>query len=569
MALIGETRALSHFTARQTLGQHPARELDAQRELKAVRRHAELPTEGAREVPGSEPGNGGRISQRDAHRRVPGDVVARAQERSRGRRCVSCRSPSYHQRPGQLAESFILPERRVVQAQRSMEASKASDDLRAGVYGDIERRRLREIHARSKSDRIDIHDDVVRRTVAIDRIARSMRFPGVQQGDRPDGHVEALASIVVTPREVEAEADLHFAMDVHAAGLGSRGRVLVPLDQTETGMPGVYSGRLDRSHREPAAQDRSRPPVATLGRLDDIIMIERTTLPFFRGDVQLVGELFRNTDRLDVQQPAIIVTGSWLTVKEQMPETYALRLAERGYTVFTFDFAGFGASGGSPRQAEVPDRKIADLIAAADFVDTLACVEPGTLTHLAICASAQYGLAALARGSRVARFISIAGWYHDPTSVAPFYGGMPGLTARVNIGRRALGRYLSTGETETVPAYDPGNEQAGMFFELDYYGNRARGAVPAWTNDMAAMSWWYWFTFDGLRAVARVQQPALFVHSDGCVFPDHVKAIHGQLRGPKRLVWSEGTQTDFYDQPAQVSVAVDAADAFLKELGNA
>jgi hypothetical protein len=294
-------------------------------------------------------------------------------------------------------------------------------------------------------------------------------------------------------------------------------------------------------------------------------MIHRTTLPFFRGDLRLAGELFRNTDRLDVRQPAIIVTGSWLTVKEQMPETYALRLAERGYTVLTFDFTGFGASQGSPRQAEIPDRKIADLIAAADFVDTLAFVEPGTLAHLAICASAQYGLAALARGSRVARFVSVAGWYHDPVSVAPFYGGMDGLSRRLDVARRALDRYLSTGEVETVPAYDAGNEAAAMFFELDYYGSAARGAVPAWTNAMATLSWAYWFTFDGLRAADRVQQPVLFVHSDGCVFPDNVRSIQGRLRGRGKLVWSEGTQTDFYDRPAQVSAAVDAADAFLKE----
>jgi hypothetical protein len=294
-------------------------------------------------------------------------------------------------------------------------------------------------------------------------------------------------------------------------------------------------------------------------------MMHKTTLPFFRGDVPLAGQLFRNTDRLDVKQPAIIVTGSWLTVKEQMPEVYALRLAERGFTVLTFDFTGFGASGGTPRQAEIPDRKIDDLVAAANFADTLAFVEPGRLAHLAVCASAQYGLAVMARGSRITRFISVAGWYHDPVSVAPFYGGMEGLTQRVGIGQRALDEYLSTGAVETVPAYKAGDETAAMFFELDYYGNPSRGAVPAWTNAMATLSWPYWFSFDGLRAADRVQQPALFVHSDGCVFPDNVRAIHGRVRGAKRLVWSEGTQTDFYDQPAQVSAAVDAAERFLEE----
>ncbi len=293
-------------------------------------------------------------------------------------------------------------------------------------------------------------------------------------------------------------------------------------------------------------------------------MVHRTTLPFFRGDTQLAGRLFRNTDRLDVRQPAIIVTGSWLTVKEQMPETYAVPLAERGYTVFTFDFAGFGESQGAPRQTEIPDRKIADLVAAADFVETLAFVEPGTLAHVAICASAQYGLAAIGRGSRVARFVSVAGWYHDPASVAPFYGGMPGIATRLDESTIALDRYLATGVVDSVPAYKAGDERAAMFFELDYYGNPSRGAVPQWTNAMGTMSWSYWLTFDGLRAADRVQTPALFVHSDGCVFPDNVRSVSDRVRGPKQLVWAEGTQTDFYDRPEQVALAIDAADAFLK-----
>jgi fermentation-respiration switch protein FrsA (DUF1100 family) len=292
-------------------------------------------------------------------------------------------------------------------------------------------------------------------------------------------------------------------------------------------------------------------------------MVHVTPLPFFRGGNRLAGRLFRNTDRIDIRQPAVIVTGSWLTVKEQMPDTYARLLAERGYTAFTFDFTGFGESAGEPRQAEIPDRKIADLIAVADFVSTLSIVEPATLTHLAICASAQYGLAALARGSQVRRFVSVAGWYHDTASVAPFYGGPAGVDARVARARAAIDRYSTTGTVETVPAYQAGDENAAMFFELDYYANAARGAVPAWTNQMATISWAYWFMFDGLRAAEHVRTPALFVHSDGCVFPDNVRTVHARLCGPKQLVWAEGTQTDFYDQPAQLEQAVNAADAFL------
>lgn len=44
----------------------------------------------------------------------------------------------------------------------------------------------------------------------------------------------------------------------------------------------------------------------------------------------LVGRVYRNVDELVTPQPAVVVTGSWLTVKEQMARTYALRLAEQG-----------------------------------------------------------------------------------------------------------------------------------------------------------------------------------------------------------------------------------------------
>ena len=77
-----------------------------------------------------------------------------------------------------------------------------------------------------------------------------------------------------------------------------------------------------------------------------------------------------------------------------------------------------------------------------------------------------------------------------------------------------------------------------------------------------------WLTFDGLSAADRVTTPALFVHGDGCVFPDHVRSIHARMRGPKQLVWEEGSQIDFYDQPRQVDAAINAVTTwFAQTLG--
>jgi len=292
-------------------------------------------------------------------------------------------------------------------------------------------------------------------------------------------------------------------------------------------------------------------------------MLFELPLVFHSQGVPLIGRIFRNTASLQERQPAVITMGSWLTVKEQMATTYARRLAESGYTTFVFDFSGFGESRGDPRQAEIPSRKIRDIDAAVALLRTLAFVDAERIGCLAICASAQYALRALADGVPIAAFVSVAGWYHDPASVAPFYGGDAGVELRLGRAREALDRYTRNGEVVIVPAYKDGDDRAGMYFPLEYYGRPDRGAIAAWKNEMAEMTWTYWLTFDGLSAARRVATPTMFVHADGCVFPDHVRQVHSQLTGLKELVWSRGNQIDFYDQPEQVDAAVRAATGWF------
>lgn len=277
--------------------------------------------------------------------------------------------------------------------------------------------------------------------------------------------------------------------------------------------------------------------------------------------VPLAGRVHRQagTSLLD-RQPSVVVTGSWLTVKEQMADLYAAALARRGYTAITFDFAGFGQSGGDLRQVELPTRKIADITAAAHFATTLSFAQPGGAGHLAVCASAHYALTAAAQGAPIRSFASVAGWFHDTAHVAPFYGDAPGVEARLRRAHAAIQCYQQDGTVVTVPAYEAGNDAAGMFIEMDYYSNPERGAVSEWRNEMAEMSWLPWLTFDGLSVASTATVPALFVHSDGCVFPDTISRLQRALAGPVEVAWGEGSQTDYYDQPDQVAFALDAVD---------
>jgi uncharacterized protein len=292
-------------------------------------------------------------------------------------------------------------------------------------------------------------------------------------------------------------------------------------------------------------------------------MIHEIACVFHSQGVPLAARVFRETPALDQRQRAVVVMGSWLTVKEQMASLYARQLARLGYAALVFDFSGFGQSGGEPRRAEIPGRKIADIAAAVRFLRTLAFVDAERIGCVAICASAQYTLQALAEGVDIRSFASVAGWFHDPVSLAPFYGGSTGVELRLERARAAIDAFLRDGTVTLVPAYRDGDDRAGMHFRLDYYALASRGAVPAWANEMAEMTWLYWLAYDGMSSAAAVRTPSLFVHSDGCAFPEHVRRVHAAVNAPKALAWGEGAQTDFYDQPRAVEFAVQEVDQWF------
>ena len=138
------------------------------------------------------------------------------------------------------------------------------------------------------------------------------------------------------------------------------------------------------------------------------------------------------------------------------------------------------------------------------------------------------------------------------------------MAARLDRAQQALLTYQRSGEVATVPAYRAGDERAAMFFELDYYANPTRGAVPTWRNEMAELSWAHWLTFDGISAADEVSVPTLLLHSDDSVLPENLREVAGRMPGRTELVWGKGSQTDFYDQDAQVAFAIEAADQHFR-----
>ncbi|HZP14954.1 MAG TPA: alpha/beta hydrolase [Nocardioides sp.] len=282
------------------------------------------------------------------------------------------------------------------------------------------------------------------------------------------------------------------------------------------------------------------------------------SVAFESDGAMLAGHLYVPDVAAAVALPAVVVTGTWTSVKEQMADHYAAGLAAQGFVALSFDFAGFGVSGGEPREVESARRKASDIRHAVEFLAAHPTVEPERIAALAICASAMYAALAVTEGAQLHALTLVAPWIHDAELVRTVYGES-GVKDRLEAGERATDRYDRTGVVEYVPAADSRDPHAAMPMEVDFYTNPRRGGIPGWPNRFAVMAWPEWLGLDGVGLAPHVTVPTLIVHSPDAAVPDGARRFYEGLGGPKEIVWTTGTQVDFYDQQPNVGLALDHA----------
>ncbi|GGF43287.1 alpha/beta hydrolase [Echinicola rosea] len=92
--------------------------------------------------------------------------------------------------------------------------------------------------------------------------------------------------------------------------------------------------------------------------------------------------------------PAIIIAHPNGGVKEQVAGLYAQRLAELGYITIAADAAYQGASGGTPRNVDIPQNRVDDIHGMADFISQFEGVDTAKIGLLGICGGGGYSLKA-------------------------------------------------------------------------------------------------------------------------------------------------------------------------------
>ncbi|MEV0596650.1 alpha/beta hydrolase [Nonomuraea cavernae] len=286
-------------------------------------------------------------------------------------------------------------------------------------------------------------------------------------------------------------------------------------------------------------------------------------IDFEAGGVTLAGDL-----RLPEgagPRPALVFTGPFTGVRDQVCGLYAERLTGEGYVTLAFDHRNWGESGGEPRRHEDPQGKLHDLRAAVSFLRSRPEVDGERIGIVGICLGAGYALKFAAFEPRVKVFAGIAGAYNNPYTMR---AGMDYQAALADLGE-VLERQDQGGPVEYVRAVAEEGEAAMPGDEPYAYYGTERGASPHWANEVTRAGLRELITLDNMMGADFLSpRPALIVHGviDRFCSPEGAEEAYRRLDEPKRIVWIDAKRhTDLYDAEPYVTQAVEATAGFLRE----
>lgn len=293
----------------------------------------------------------------------------------------------------------------------------------------------------------------------------------------------------------------------------------------------------------------------------------KNSVTFTSEGVKIVGDLYLPDDyQSGKEYPAVIVGGSWTTVKEQMAGLYAQTLTKKGFVTLAFDHRYYGESGGEPRFVEDPKAKTKDFINAMDYLQSLPMVDGGRTAGVGVCASGGYMAASVAKDDRFKAYAMIVPWFNTDEVVNAFYGGEEGINDRLTKAKEAEKQYKKTGKMTYIESISDTNPQAAMFGPFGYYLDPELGRVPNWSDDKFALTnWTDWLNYRPVNTAKKIDAPTLIITSKGAATPAAGEEFYSLLNGPKELVWMEGGQLDFYYKPELVNPSMTQVAGYFEK----
>ncbi|MFB6888574.1 alpha/beta hydrolase [Kitasatospora sp. NPDC056327] len=300
--------------------------------------------------------------------------------------------------------------------------------------------------------------------------------------------------------------------------------------------------------------------------------MQSTTFP--NGPITMAGNLFlpEGFDP-DGSYPAVVTVHPGGGVKEQTAGLYAAELAAQGFVTLAFDASYQGASGGEPHFLEDPARRVEDVHAAVDHLQSLGYVDADRVGVLGVCAGGGYAVNAAMTDSRIRALATVSalnigsawrkGWYgtdQDSAAVAVRDAAAQARQAQATTGGEPV-------MAPYVPVELDGNVPHDLARAHDYYLTPRARHPNAQNQYLLGLSIPRILAFDAFHLVGDLlTQPILIVAGSEAGSLWHSTELHAGVRSPKKLVVVEGgTHMDFYDVPEYVERAVEEAVPFFDE----
>ena len=287
-------------------------------------------------------------------------------------------------------------------------------------------------------------------------------------------------------------------------------------------------------------------------------------------DITLAGHLRFPSGEHDSPLPAIVLTGPFTGVKEQVAGQYAEHLARRGFATLAFDHRNFGASGGHRRQHEDPAGKLSDLSAATSFLANHESVDADRIGCVGICMGGGYALKHAAFDRRIKGLAVVAAAFNDPRVMRDSIGP-DGYRQMMATFADIAGQEAATGTVDYIKAVSnvEGDDAAMPGAEpFEYYGTD-RSTASGWRNQMTRLSVRELLTTDlAIGADFVGPTPTLIVHgrTDAFCSPEGAQDAYDRIDGTKELMWLDTTNhIDLYDQDEYVDPAVDRISEWMAE----
>ncbi len=313
----------------------------------------------------------------------------------------------------------------------------------------------------------------------------------------------------------------------------------------------------------PASQAPPAPAGETLALEGGITRLD---LRFPCADSTCAGWLYLPSH--SGRAPVVIMGHGFAGTRDVGLPRFAERFARAGLAVFVFDYRGFGASGGSPRQLVDPWRHLEDWRAAVAFARGRAEVDPERVALFGSSLGAGHALITAASDSAVRAVVAQAPLVDSSAEGEATFYGVGWLIRLLLTGWADLARSGLGGDSILIPAIAPAGG-FGMIVDDSAYAAFEKLVTPGSTyrNEVVAHSPFTFDDYDPAPHAAEIRAPILLIASRSDRFTPYAAIESFAARAPAaRIELFEGDHFDVYSPPAADRAADLAAEFFAERL---